>query len=180
MEPTEVGEFTEKMKEAREQNLTRVSLIISVLAVMVAMVTVMGHRTHTEAVLTQARESDRWSEYETRKSRMQETQLAIDALSLQPARDDAAVQAKLKEYGANLNKWKPELDEDASAAKDFEKEVNHAERAASRWDLSEALLEISVVLSSITLLTRHKRYAVVGAIIGAAGAIIGASALLLK
>ena len=37
--------------------MTHVSLAISILAVLVAMVTVLGHRTHTEAVLMQARAS---------------------------------------------------------------------------------------------------------------------------
>ena len=180
MEPTEVGEFTEKVKEGREENLTRVSLIISVLAVLVAMVTVMGHRTHTEAVLMQAREGDRWSEYESRKVRAQETQLTSDTLALQPSSNDAAVQAKRRENQASPAKWKAETDQDADAAKEFGHEVDRSELRAARWDLSEALLEIAVVLSSITLLTRHWRYAVVGVIIGAAGAIIGGSALLVK
>ena len=39
------------MKESGEDSMMRVSLIISVLAVLVAMVTVMGHRQHAKAVL---------------------------------------------------------------------------------------------------------------------------------
>jgi len=64
MEPTEMPEFSKQMKEAGEEgeSLTHISLAISILAVLVAMVTVLGHRTHTEAVLAQARAGDKWAE----------------------------------------------------------------------------------------------------------------------
>ena len=51
MEANEIQEFTESLEKGGENNLTYVSLAISILAVLVAMVTVLGHRTHTEAVL---------------------------------------------------------------------------------------------------------------------------------
>ena len=39
---------------------------MTVLAVLVAVTTVLGHRTHTEAVLTQAEASDTWNEYQAK------------------------------------------------------------------------------------------------------------------
>jgi hypothetical protein len=51
MEPIEMQEFSKQMKEGREESLTSISLAISILAVFVAMVTVLGHRSHTTAVL---------------------------------------------------------------------------------------------------------------------------------
>ncbi len=43
---------------------------MSVLAVTVAVVTVLGHRTHTEAVLMQARAGDQWNLYQAKSGRM--------------------------------------------------------------------------------------------------------------
>jgi len=180
MEPTEVGEFAKEMKEGGEASMTHVSLIISVLAVMVAMVTVMGHRTHTEAVLMQSRAVDQWNEYQAHKIRSQQVSVASDMLSLQPSSNASAVQAKLQSYKASLDKWKQETDADADKAKEDEFEVNIAERRAARWDLAEAMLEIAVVLSSITLLTRLWRYALAGVILGLAGIAIAASTLLVR
>src|ERR1700691_3830833 len=105
MEPTEIDEFAKEMKEGGESSMTRVSLIISVLAVLVAMVTVMGHREHTEAVLMQSRAADQWNEYQARKIRVQQVTIASDLLSLQPSSDDAAVKAKLGAYTAQMGKW---------------------------------------------------------------------------
>jgi uncharacterized membrane protein YeiB len=183
MEPSEVHEFSEQMREGGEQkdkNLTRVSLIISVLAVLVAMVTVLGHREHTEAVLMQTRVADQWNVYQARKLRVQQMEVASDLLGLLPSRDTGAVQAKLGEYKAHLSKWTREMDEDTKTARELEAEVNRAERKASRFDLAEALLEIGVVLASITLLTRHHRYVVAAAVLGVAGVVISALAFAVK
>jgi hypothetical protein len=53
-----------------------------------------------------------------------------------------------------------------------------AERRADRYDLGEALLEIAVVLSSITLLTRQQAYFLLGLLLGICGLVAAASALL--
>lgn len=181
MEPTEIDEFTKEIKEGGEARLTYVSLAISVLAVLVAMVTVMGHRTHTEAVLSQARASDQWNEYQARKMRIQQVAIATDLLSLQPSNgDQAAVQAKLSDYKSNLTKWQKETDADADKAKDDENDVKLAERKAVRWDLSEAMLQIAVVLASITLLTRKHLFVMAAIVLGFAGLLIAASTLLVQ
>ena len=61
MEPTEIKEFMEEMEKGGDHAMKHVSLAISILAVLVAMVTVVGHRTHTEAILLQERAADQWN-----------------------------------------------------------------------------------------------------------------------
>src|SRR6202012_1642610 len=100
MEAAEVHEFSEQLKEGVEKRLTYVSLTIAILAVLVAMVTVLGHRAHTHAVLEQTRAADQWNEYQARRLRVQQTQIAVDLLSLQPTNDPATTQQKLATYKA--------------------------------------------------------------------------------
>lgn len=178
MEPTEMQEFSKEMQEAGEASLKRVSLIISVLAVLVAMVTVLSHREHTEAVLFQARASDQWSEYQGRRIRQAELGLAADMLSLQPGIRPDALEGKLKEYKARQEKAQQQLEEDTAEARKLEAEVRTAERRAARFDLGEALLQIAVVLASITLLTRRWLYVLFALALGAAGILAAASAML--
>jgi hypothetical protein len=180
MEASEIHEFSEELKEGAAKSLPQVSLTIAILAVLVAMVTVLGHRAHTRAVLEQTRAADQWNEYQSRKLRVQQTQIASDLLSLQPSSNAAATQAKLNTYKAQITKWQSELDQDMERAQEQEHEVDHAEHRASRFDLAEALLQISVVLASITLLTRHKRYVIAGVALAIAGVLIAASAFLVK
>ena len=60
----------------------------------------------------------------------------------------------------------------------MEEKVETAEHRASRFDLSEALLQIAVVLSSITLLTRQRIYWLMGLALGIAGTIFACIGLL--
>jgi len=179
MEPTEIQEFSKQMKEAGEASLTRVALAISILAVLVAMVTVLGHRSHTEAVLMQARASDTWNEYQAKKIRNDNLLVTVDLLTLQPSSDPAAVQKKLTEYRAHLDKWTHDLDELTKTAREFEAEVTHAEAQATHFDLGEALLQIAVVLCSITLFTRKNLYYFTGITLGAIGLLTASSAFLI-
>lgn len=178
MEAEEIAEFSKEMREAGEQSLTHVSLIISVLAVLVAMVTVLGHREHTEAVLAQARASDQWNEYQARRIRQAALSLAADALSLQTGVDADKVAAKEAQYKQRQDKFQEQLDEDSREAHGQEAEVQKAERKAERFDLGEALLQIGVVLASVTLLTRQRRYVIVALTLGISGILAALSAFL--
>ena len=54
-----------------------------------------------------------------------------------------------------------------------------AERKASRFDLGEALLEIGLVVTSITLLTRQKMYWSLGLTFGGLGLLVAVEGLFL-
>jgi hypothetical protein len=183
MEADEVQEFAKQMKESGEEggeSLKVISLGISILAVLVAMVTVLGHRSHTEAVLMQSKAGDQWNEYQAKKIRMDNLSVNVDLLALQPSNDASAVAAKTKEYQAHIEKWKADLVEEEKKAREFELEVAHAEAQAARYDLGEALLQIAVVLCSITLFTRKRAYFLLGLSLGAAGIVVAISALLVS
>jgi hypothetical protein len=182
MEANEVQEFAKQMKESGEggESLKVISLGISILAVLVAMVTVLGHRSHTEAVLMQSKAGDQWNEYQAKKIRMDNLSVDVDLLALQPSKDASAVAAKTKEYQEHIDKWKADLAEEEKKAREFEAEVSHAEAQAARYDLGEALLQIAVVLCSITLFTRKRAYFLLGLFLGAAGIVVAFSALLVS
>ncbi|HEX3967971.1 MAG TPA: DUF4337 domain-containing protein, partial [Edaphobacter sp.] len=162
------------------ESLKVISLGISILAVLVAMVTVLGHRTHTEAVLMQSRAGDQWNEYQAKKIRMDNLSVDVDLLALQPSNNPAAVAAKTKEYQAHIEKWKIDLAEEQEKARDFEREVSRAEAKAAHYDLGEALLQIAVVLCSITLFTRTRAYFLLGLALGSWGLGVAFYALLLR
>jgi hypothetical protein len=124
----------------------------------------------------QSRAGDQWNEYQAKKIRMDNLSVDVDLLALQPNKDPAAAAAKTKEYQAHIDKWKADLAEEEEKARDFEREVTHAEAKAARYDLGEALLQIAVVLCSITLFTRNRAYFLLGLALGAGGIIVAASA----
>jgi hypothetical protein len=179
MEANEAQELAEQQEKALENNMKPVSFTMAVLAVLVAIVTVMGHRTHTEAVLLQAQASDQWNLYQAKKIRQNDTELATDLLSALAVRDAAAGQKLSDGYNAHEQKWTEDLKEEAAKAESLEGEVKLAEHRANRFDLGEALLEIGLVVSSITLLTRLRAYWYLGVAFGIAGVIVASLGFLL-
>jgi uncharacterized membrane protein YkgB len=180
MEADEVQELAEQQEKARENSLRPVSFTMSVLAVLVAITTVLGHRTHTEAVLAQARASDQWNLYQAKKIRQYNTQLTVDLMSTLPVHDAAAANKITGAYKAHLQKWDDDLKEEETKATELEAEVRKSERHANRFDLGEALLEIGLVITSITLLTRLRAYWYLGMVFGVAGFVIAAWAFLIR
>jgi hypothetical protein len=150
---------------------------MSILAVMVAIVTVLGHRTHTDAVLSQNKATDQWNLYQAKKIRSNDTALAADLLSVVQVGDKAAAAKIAKAYADHQEKWNEDLKQDQEKAEDLEKHVEKAESRANRYDLGEALLEIALVTASITLLTRNRIYWMLGLFFGVAGIISAASVL---
>ena len=183
MEANEIQEFSNQLKEAgeksNEESIMTISLAISILAVLVAMVTVLGHHVGGEAVLAQSRADDTWNQYQAKRIRSDQALVAVDLLSLQPSANAAAVQAKVAEYRGHLDKWKGDLVETEEKARELEAEVMHAEGQANRLEIGEALLQIAVVLCSITLFTRRKLFFFSGLSLGAVGLLVAATALLI-
>ncbi len=181
MEPNEAHELQEQHHHASgDSSLRPVGFTMSILAVLVAIVTVLGHRTHTEAVLSQARASDQWNLYQAHKIRQYDTQLISDLLTTLPVRDQPSANKILDGYKSHLQKWNQDLTETESAARELEAEVNRFERRADRFDLGEALLEIALVVTSITLLTRQRAYWYMGLLFGIAGMITAGLAFTLR
>jgi hypothetical protein len=181
MEANEAQELQENAEHgSQESNLRPVAFTMAVLAVLVAICTVLGHRTHTEAVLDQNKATDQWNAYQAHKIRSNDTQLASDLLSVVTVGDKAAAAKIAKAYADHQAKWADETKDDKEKAEAFEKKVEQAEARADRFDLGEALLEIGLVITSVTLLTRRRVYWFFGIAAAVGGVISAASAYLLQ
>ena len=181
MEANEVQELKEHAEHvAHEETLRPVAFTMSLLAVMVAVTTVLGHRTHTEAVLFQNKATDQWNEYQAKKIRSSDTALASDLLSALAVSDKDAAAKIAKSYADHQAKWNADLKEEQEKAEALEKRVEQAEARATRFDLAEALLEIGLVITSVTLLTRRRVYWYLGIVFSILGIGSALSVLLLK
>ena len=181
MEANEAQELKEHAERAAsDSGLRPVAFTMSLLAVLVAVTTVLGHRTHTEAVLKQNKATDKWNEYQAHKIRSNNTALISDLLSVVTIADKDAASKIAKSYADHQAKWADDLKELMEEATALEAEVLHAEKRADRFDLSEAMLEIGLVITSVTLLTRNRRYWYLGMVFSILGVVSALSVLMLK
>jgi hypothetical protein len=180
MEANEAQELKEHAEHGSESGLRPVAFTMSVLAVLVAVTTVLGHRTHTEAVLDQNKATDQWNQYQSQKIRAYNTTLNADLLNSLTVADKQKTEDTLKRYADHQAKWNDDLKEDQEKAKALEEKVEHAEARADRFDLAEALLEIGLVITSVTLLTRSRWYWYLGIVFSIGGIASALSVLFLK
>jgi hypothetical protein len=180
MEANEAQELQEHAEHGGESGMRPVAFTMSVLAVLVAVTSVLGHRTHTEAVLKQAEASDTWNEYQAKKNRAYDTSLVTDLLGVVTVKDPDAAKKIAKNYSDHQGKWADDLADETKEAKALEDKVKLAERRATYYDLAEALLEIGLVISSVTLLTRTRIYWYLGIVFALGGIASVVSVLFLK
>jgi hypothetical protein len=173
----ELEELEENAEHTREHpDLVPVTLTMALLAVLVATVSLLGHRTHTEEVILQSKVTDQWAFYQAKNIRRHTDELFAD-LTTVVASKDAEAAAKLHEkYRAEADRYKDEQKELDAKAVELENDVEHTRRKADRFDLGEVFLEIALVITSITLLSGRRVFWHIGLLMATAGILVAASA----
>ncbi len=154
-----------------------VSITISIMAVLVAGVTLLGHRAHTEELLRQSQASDRWAQFQAKSVRLHETQGFSDVVNIVASLDKEKGEALREKYSKQVEHYESDKEDVSKEAKDLEVDRDLAGRRADRFDGGEALLE-RLVICSITLLTKRKGFWFGGMSIGAAGIIFALTGFL--
>jgi hypothetical protein len=191
----ELTELHEHAEHAREHpDLAPVSLTMAVLAVLVATVSLLGHRTHTEEIilkneeiLLQNKVTDQWAFYQAKNIRRHNDELFADLTSV-IATKNAEGTAKLQEkYQGEADRYKGEQKELDAKARELENEgelIRHegelTRRKADRFDLSEVFLEIALVITSITLLSGRRIFWHLGLLMATVGVLVAASAWIVR
>jgi hypothetical protein len=172
----ELHELHEHAEHAREHpDLAPITITMAVLAVLVATVSLLGHRTHTEEVILQNKVTDQWSYFQAKKIRQHTDELFADLAGAIAARDTEAA-AKLQEKArSEADRYKDDQKELGDEAHKLEQEFALTHRKADRFDLGEVFLEIALVITSITLLSGRRFYWHVGLIMAAAGVVIAST-----
>ena len=171
-ELTELQEHAEHAKH--DPSLAPISLTMALLAVLLAVVTLLGHRAHTEEVVMQAKSSDQWAYYQAKNIRRHADEIFIDSTSVETTTDAAAL-AKLRE---KYSRYKDEQKEIEEKAREMEAEVAHERNRADRFDLAEVFLEIGLVITSITLLSGRRIFWALGIVLGVVGIVVAATGFL--
>jgi hypothetical protein len=82
-------------------------------------------------------------------------------------------------YAAEADRYRDEQKELEAKAHELEQDAEHTRKRADRFDLGEALLEIGLVITSITLLSGRNMFWFAGIVLGIAGVAMAVTALLL-
>ena len=174
----ELQEAAERAKERRE--LAPVSLTMAILAVMVAIATLLGHRAHTEEILLQTRATDQWSYYQAKNMRRNNLEALDEVLTALKNTKAKRAQEVQKHFQQEIDKYREQQKDIETEARGLESEVRLATRHGNRFDLGEVFLEIALVVTSITLLTDNRAFWYFGFVLAAIGIACTASAYFVR
>lgn len=180
--------MTEELDEVHEHaeaghhdpSLAPVSITMAILAVLVAAVSLLGHRAHTEELLSQNRASDAWAEYQAQSIRFHSYQQFLDQLSIADPKDPGRAAGLRAKYTTEIARYQDKRNGSSATARKFENEVKLAAHRANRFDLGEVCLEAALVIASMTLLTRKRAYWRFGSALAVAGIIIAATGFIVR
>lgn len=151
MEPEELMELHEKVERDVER---KIGVTMAVLAALLAVVTLMGHRLHTEEVVLQTKTADGWAYYQAKNTRAQ--MYATDA-QLAALQGTASAEV-VAQWNTRADKERRDADEIRRQNEDLDRETQMAARQATLFDGSEVFLEVALVLCSVALLTGALRF----------------------
>lgn len=162
-------EVAEHSQHAQDPFDKVVAGTMAIIAASLAIVSVLGQHYNTEKLLSQQRASDQWAFYQAKDTRHYIAQSAADTLT--NVKGDAAA---VKKYNDDSNRYKKQTADIQREALDFEKERDKMGREADFFHFGEVFLELAIVLSSLSILTKRKPLFAGALVAGIAGALIAA------
>jgi hypothetical protein len=163
----EIKEQAERVEQ--DSSLLPISFSAAVLAVLVAMVTLLGHRAHTEELLLQSKATDIWSEYQAKSIRESTSRSFAQALTVLTANNAEAAKKLGEDFKSRAEGFSKDKEALKEKATEFEREQRSVAQQANRFDLGEALLEMALVITSVTLITKRRGFWYFGLLVGTAG-----------
>ena len=172
MEAQEIQEHAEDAHHAGQKDI---GLTTSIVAVLLAIATLLGHRAHTEELKLATKANDQWNYSQAKKirSHLYEANSQLAKLSGEPGKEVAAEMLKKSAL------YDGQAEEIQKEARKIEDEEDLVSRRADRFDLSELFLEISIIFCSIALLTEMKVFWKVSFITTLAGVVLIVAGFLL-
>ena len=134
----------------------RVAVTLSILAVLVAIATLLGHRTSTEEIILQTKATDQWALFQAKNIRLHEMQGFADLLGTLSPVDKEKTEALREKYLKEIDRYEQDKDEASEQAKELEKERESSNRRADRYEAGEVILEIALIICSLALLTKKR------------------------
>ena len=165
-------EIEVKPEHADDPYTRRVGILVGVIGVILSIVTIASHRTHTRAVIHRTEANDDWSYYQAKKIREYTSEVGLTLLRSLPADASKAGPAEQK-LEASRSKYAGDADKIQEDARARDRQTELEEHRALWFDVGEGFLELGLVLCSLYFLARNRFFPIMGVISAAAGALMG-------
>jgi hypothetical protein len=184
MEANEAAELMDQEKQS-DRFKQRAAIAISILAMILAITSLGGSNAGKEAVNNNVHASNYFAFYQAKNMRQTAYELAVDqfetAFANDPSLPDAAkaaLKAKIDDYRRTIARYESEpatqegKKELFAKARAHEEMRDHALKQDPYFDFAEALLQIAIVLISVSIVADTIWLAFVGGGLGFVGALL--------
>jgi hypothetical protein len=161
----DMEELKQGAEHAHHSGEKQVGLTMAIVAALLAMATLLGHRAHTEESVIQGERNTLWVNYDSKRTdaRMFDAEAKLAALlpSGQALAAELKERAKIEREGEPSKNGAPAkdgTDKIRERALELDAEMKITQRRANFYDSAELFLEMSIVLCSIALLTDMKLF----------------------
>ena len=165
-------------KDAKDSNERKVGVAIAVLAIVLAVVATLGTNQDNEKLAQEVSAANGYAWYQSKRIRVALNEstldeLAIDELASPTPEQRAAMTALRGRLEAKNAEYKQENEQILKQADAAKAAAQDADERGNRYDQAEVMLQVSIVLCSITLLTGGRGFLAVG-LLTAGGGIVAA------
>jgi len=168
----------EAVEKARESKLnTIIAACVAVIATFMSLCNVKAGNIAQQMQTAQANAVDEWAYYQSKSTKENIAQAAIDQLALE--RDMAAPELRSKfddaiaKQEAQTKRYAKEKDDIKAKAQAFEAEHEALDVHNDQFDMAEALLSVAIALLGVTALTQKRWMLGVASVFGVFGGVMG-------
>lgn len=185
-------ETTELIESSGDRQKNRTALTISILAMILAIASLGGSNAAKEATQENILAANAYAFYQAKTNRQSALKIAATDLELQVAREPAMAvavkelfQKKIDEYKKTIERYESEPDtrqgkkELLVEARAHETARDHALRQDPWFDYAEGMLQIAIVLLSVSIVGSIPALFLVGSVLGGMGLLSMANGFLL-
>jgi hypothetical protein len=166
----------EPIEEAGKSKLNaRVALFVAITATFMALCNVKDGNIVQAMSQAQAHTIDAWSYYQSKNTKQAIEENTLDLLKLQhpPASDDI-----VKKYEEKIAHYEEEKKEIKKQAEGFQKDYDDINLFDDQFDMTDALLTISIAMFGITALTQKKWLLYFAGAVSLTGILLGLAAFM--
>ena len=166
----------EPIEQAGKSNInSRVALFVAITATFMALCNVKDGNIVQAMSQAQAHAISAWSYFEAKSTKQSIAENTFELLKLQntPANDSI-----IKRYEATISRYEKEKAEIKSQAEGFQKEYDDINLFDDQFDMTDALLTISIAMFGITALTQKKWLLYFSGAVSLTGIILGLAAFM--
>ena len=168
-----------EIPEAKDPFEKKIALTIAIIAMMLSFVENHGNIEKTEAIIKNTEVANTWAHYQSKALKGNLAESTATLLTMLTPLDPAVAKVKQAAMVKEAVRYKEEKAEIETEAKHLKEEADRSLMIEGRCNSAELLLQIGVVLCSISILVSWRVIFYVGGLVGLAGAAVGISSFMM-